>query len=316
MQIDDNEWEIGLVVGRSGSGKTTIAKEFWADSIYLPQKRTQSKSIIDEFPKSLKTAKIVELLSSVGLSSPPSWLKPYHVLSMGERFRVDLATALATTSELVVFDEFTSVVDRTVAKIGSLAVSKAIRRSGKRFIAVSCHSDIKRWLEPDWVFDVDTNQLARSRLQRPKIKLDFGAVNRNAWSVFAKHHYLSATMNHTSRCYGCFYKGIMIGFAAILPAIGTKNYSRVHRIVVLPDYQGVGIGGAFLDFLGSYYKSIGRKMSITSSHPSIIKGLRRRKDWRCVMFQANGSVKQGGIHKDDCKGRQNVFLASFRYMGV
>ena len=57
--------------------------------------------------------------------------------------------------DFVVFDEFTSVVDRQVAQTASLAISKAIRRTKKRFIAVSCHSDIIEWLEPDWVFNTN-----------------------------------------------------------------------------------------------------------------------------------------------------------------
>src|SRR6185369_4661225 len=108
----------------------------------------------------LPIREIVGLLTAVGLSSPPSWIKPYCVLSGGERFRCDLARALSFlplppgegrgegaaemtsnvasphpnplpkgegTERLVVFDEFTSVVDRTVAKIASAAVAKAIR---------------------------------------------------------------------------------------------------------------------------------------------------------------------------------------------
>ena len=38
---------------------------------------------------------ITRLFTAVGFSSPPSWIKPYHVLSNGEQFRCDLARALA-----------------------------------------------------------------------------------------------------------------------------------------------------------------------------------------------------------------------------
>ncbi len=64
----------------------------------------------------------------------------------------------------VVFDEFTSVVDREVAKVGSYAVSKAVRRQpGKQFIAVTCHYDVVDWLEPDWVFCTDTMEFDRKK---------------------------------------------------------------------------------------------------------------------------------------------------------
>ena len=98
---------------------------------------------------------ITKMFYAVGFGSVPSWLKPYSVLSNGEKMRVDLERSLLE-SDFVVFDEFTSVVDRQVAQTASLAVSKAIRRMGKQFVAVSCHYDIRDWLEPDWVFDTDT----------------------------------------------------------------------------------------------------------------------------------------------------------------
>lgn len=114
------------------------------------------KPVIDEMPKA--SVKEIELaFTSVGFASPPSWLKPYNVLSNGEKMRVDLAYCLLKDEPLIVFDEFTSVVDRTVAKTTSYAISKAVRKSGKKFVAVSCHYDILDWLEPDWVFD--TNEM-------------------------------------------------------------------------------------------------------------------------------------------------------------
>ena len=101
---------------------------------------------------------ITAVLTAVGFSSPPSWIKPYRVLSSGERFRCDLARAILEGGDLVVFDEFTSVVDRTVARIGSAAVAKAVRRMGRRFVAISCHYDIAAWLEPDWVLDMQSRR--------------------------------------------------------------------------------------------------------------------------------------------------------------
>src|SRR4029077_5021989 len=56
------------------------------------------------------------------------------------------------TSSLIVMDEFTSVVDRTVAQIGSAALAKTVRQRGQKFIAVTCHEDVEDWLQPDWVY--------------------------------------------------------------------------------------------------------------------------------------------------------------------
>lgn len=149
-----DEWQIGVIVGNSGTGKTTIAREiFGQNNISGGGAFPNDVSILDAMPTGATVAQITETFNSVGFSSPPSWLKPYAVLSNGQKMRTDLAFSMLQDQPLIVFDEFTSVVDRTVAQIGSLAVQKAIRRTNKRFVAVTCHFDVIPWLMPDWVFD-------------------------------------------------------------------------------------------------------------------------------------------------------------------
>ena len=148
------DWQIGIIVGNSGTGKTTIAKElFGAD--YITSFEYSAKSVVDDMPKGCSVEAITKAFNAVGFSSVPSWLKPYDVLSNGEKMRVDLARALLE-QDFVVFDEFTSVVDRTVAKTACIAINKAVKRTQKKFVAVSCHYDILDWLCPDWVFDTNT----------------------------------------------------------------------------------------------------------------------------------------------------------------
>ena len=121
LELPD-EWQIGVIVGNSGTGKSTIAEK---------------------------------MFYSVGFGSVPSWLKPYSVLSNGEKMRVDLARAMLEHDKIC-FDEFTSVVDRNVAKTTCIAIGKAVKQMNKQFIAVTCHEDILEWLQPDWVFNTNT----------------------------------------------------------------------------------------------------------------------------------------------------------------
>lgn len=148
------KWNIGLIVGRSGGGKTTIAKELFGEYM-IDKYEYKSQSILDDMPASASTKDIANALTAVGFASPPSWLKPYAVLSNGEKMRCDIARAMLENREMVVFDEFTSVVDRNIAQISSLAIQKAIRRKDAKFIAVTCHYDVQEWLMPDWVFNTD-----------------------------------------------------------------------------------------------------------------------------------------------------------------
>ena len=110
-----------------------------------------------------ETGQITKALSSVGFASPPDWLKSYECLSQGEKMRVDIARALCLDQKLIVFDEFTSVVDWEIAKVSAFAISKAVRRSNKKFIAVTCHYDVVDWLQPDWVFCTDTMVFDRKK---------------------------------------------------------------------------------------------------------------------------------------------------------
>lgn len=148
-------WNIGVIVGGSGTGKTTIAKELFGKNGF-DVFEYNAKSVVDDMPKNKTVDEITKMFYSVGFGSVPSWLKPYNVLSNGEKMRVDLARAMLE-KDFIVFDEFTSVVDRQVAQTASIAINKAVKRLNKQFVAVSCHYDILEWLEPDWIFD--TNEM-------------------------------------------------------------------------------------------------------------------------------------------------------------
>jgi ABC-type ATPase with predicted acetyltransferase domain len=154
IDIEGRDWNVGLIVGGSGTGKTTIAKECFGDHI-VKELNYSAQSIVDDMPANLPTKDITEAFTSVGFASPPSWLKPYSVLSNGEKMRVDLARSILANEEIFAFDEFTSVVDRQVAKTGSAAIAKAVRKKGRKFIAITCHHDVTEWLEPDWIYDTD-----------------------------------------------------------------------------------------------------------------------------------------------------------------
>src|SRR4030042_1602420 len=121
LPIEDIDWNVGLIVGPSGSGKSTLAKGLFSEQLHQGFKWSANKAIIDDFPKAVGIKEITAVLTSWGFSAAPSWLKPYSVLRNGEKFRAELARAMLEykEKEFFVIDEFTSVVDRTVAQIGS-----------------------------------------------------------------------------------------------------------------------------------------------------------------------------------------------------
>lgn len=312
------QWNVGLIVGPSGSGKTTVARELFGEHLVTGWNWPQDKSILDGFPAAMSIKEIVELLSSVGFSSPPSWVRPFGVLSNGEQFRVNMARTLAEMRELAVVDEFTSVVDRTVAQIGSAAIAKTVRRRGQRFIAVSCHYDIIEWLTPDWVYQPHVNELARGLLQRrPPITLEVKRVHSSAWQLFRKHHYLNTELNTSAVCFCAFWQNVPVAFIAWLHLLHrVKNMKLVHRLVTLPDYQGVGIGTAVQSYTAAALKGLGYRPRITSSAPGIVQSLNRNKNW--AMTQTPKRNSGGGCFHDDPIGKTfsvKRLVSAFEYVG-
>lgn len=315
------EWNIGLIVGRSGTGKTTIARELFGDCIINGYEYTH-ESILDDMPKGASVQEICQALTSVGFASPPSWLKPYAVLSNGEKMRCDLARAILEKRDLFVFDEFTSVVDRDVAKVGSLAMQKAIRRGGQKFIAVTCHADVEPWLMPDWVFNTDTmtfstKDLEEQKKNRPAINLEIYETKRKReyWKVFSKYHYLNHDINVAARVWVCFANGKLAGFTSALsfPHPRKKGFWRLHRSVVLPDYQGVGIATALRLRVCEELEAEGKKVMTTTSNRAMIASMRKTPQWKCVDVSRKTTHNGTRVIKTDSSAR---ITASFEYIGT
>jgi len=286
--IDINEnWQLGLIVGKSGTGKTTIAKQLF-ENAYITNFEYSAETILDDMPKECSLEQITNAFNSVGFSSPPSWLKPYSVLSNGQKMRVDLARAILDEKDFFVFDEFTSVVDRNVAQIGSFAMQKAIRKTNKKFIAVTCHHDVEDWLLPDWVFNTDSmtfQSLEGQKKNRPEIKFEiFQTTDKSIWKMFAKHHYLSHSHNNAANVFIAMINDEVAGFLSVLhfPHPHSKNLKKVHRLVILPDYQGLGFGIKFLNEIGNIYKKENWRYTIVTSAPSLINALKKSKQWICL----------------------------------
>jgi ABC-type polar amino acid transport system ATPase subunit/GNAT superfamily N-acetyltransferase len=323
LPIEERDWSIGAIVGPSGAGKSTIARELFGPSVVSGYDWPKGKSLVDGFPRTTGIKEITTLLSSVGFSSPPAWLRPFDVLSTGQQFRVTLARALADKGDVVVMDEFTSVVDRTVAQIGSAAVAKSVRRSGKKFVAVSCHYDVIDWLQPDWVFEPHLSRFQWRELQRrPPIDLVIQRIPRTAWQQFSHHHYLTADLSKSSWCFGAFWRGELVAFDAWLPFVGRLKTSqkarRGHRTVCLPDYQGVGIGNALFTTVARMWKGLGFRAFSGTGHPAEIAHRMRSPDWRLTAAPRRTAIDVGKKRNSSLSRNRSTdrMMASFEFIGA
>lgn len=90
--------------------------------------------------------------------------------------------------------------------------------------------------------------------------------------MFSKYHYLSDSFNIAAKVFICFANDNLCGFCAALPFPHPKikNVYREHRTVVLPDFQGVGIGHKFSNWVAEYFIKHGKRYVSTTSNPALI----------------------------------------------
>lgn len=277
--IEAKPWNVGLMVGPSGSGKSSVMRQVFGE---MPTLEWGAPSLVDDFDTAHSVEDIARACSAVGFNTIPAWMRPFSVLSNGEQFRVDLARRALELPAPVVVDEFTSVVDRQVAQIGSHAMQKFVRRQSKQFVAVTCHYDVVDWLQPDWILDMATQSFTRRLVQRrPAIECVIGRLPYAAWRLFAPFHYLTADLHRSARCYGLWANGHLAAFAGVLhmPHPKIKDLKRVSRIVTLPDWQGMGLAFVLLERLGAAHRGVGLRLRNYPAHPSFVRAHDRSRDW-------------------------------------
>jgi GNAT superfamily N-acetyltransferase len=257
------DFNLGVIVGASGTGKSTLLKNFGTPS--TPQ--WGEGSIASHFVDALDAN---ERFSAAGLMSVPEWVKPYYVLSNGQRFRADLARSIGNDA---VIDEFTSVIDRNVAKAASTSMTRYIRKNNiKRMVLATVHRDILEFLQPDWIIDTDRGEWSNGRwLQRPDLVIDVYPAQNSIWEYFASYHYLSEKLNKASHNYVAVWEEQLVGFVSSMsyPSGTVKKAFREHRLVIHPDYQGFGMGPRLSEIIAQHYIDNGKRYFSKTSHPRL-----------------------------------------------
>ena len=147
---------------------------------------------------------------------------------------------------------------------------------------------------------------------RPQIKLDVCKCGRGMWKMFRQYHYLNGKLGAGVRCYCATYEGRPVGFIAVMHVHMKTNFFRVSRLVVLPDFQGVGVGKRLLNFIAELYTSqLDVPFYLMTSNPQLVRG--NLEGWYVRRFGhasagRNDSTINREMRSSNAKGRLTVSL--------
>ena len=292
-----SEWNIGVICGASGSGKSTILHSLGEITAV---EFDNNKPLISNF-EPMTPQEASSILCAMGLASVPTWIRPYSSLSNGERYRAEVAKRISfNRGGVILVDEYTSVVDRNVAKSMSNALQKYIRKEKKQTILATCHYDILEWLQPDWIYDLNKGgalEKGDCLRQRPQISLSVYRVTYDTWNIFKKHHYMTEEMNKSASCFVFSWEKQLVAFVGVLPQPSGYFDKAVRgtRTVVLPDFQGLGIGSRITDFIASIYKQAGYRYFTKTVNPKLGEYRNHSKKWKTT--SKNGRIIRPSVSK-------------------
>lgn len=325
----ENNFDIGLIVGASGSGKTTIAKHIFKKEI--KEILNDEIPVIEQFNEKYSYDERANFLNSIGLSQVTCWIRPSKTLSNGQKFRAEIALQIANSDEnIILIDEWTSVVDRTIAKIMSNSVQKFARKFKKKIVLISCHYDIIDWVSPDWLLDCNKQEYFDYRglpyRRTEKIEFTIRKCDKSSWKNFSKYHYLSKKIPGGSNYfYGLFLNEEQIGFQCfsnyVPKVVGKKTIYHFNRTVIHPDYVGIGLGLILINKTSEIMKNKGYKIMGKFSSVPVFKSLSKNEKWKILKIERlfkkpkTGENMGRGKTENDSGFRFKVKTFSFEFIG-
>lgn len=323
----DAPFSVGLIVDASGSGKTTLARQIYGDDCFR-ELLDLTRPVIDQFPEAMAYDDCAKALSGVGLTQVPCWIRPAVTLSNGQRVRAECALQMAASRQdrPTVIDEWTSVVDRTVAKVMSHCIAKHARKTGRQVVLASCHYDVIEWLDPDWIIDCNKQEFIDRRLlpeserrRKERLRFEIRPAHRDTWRFFSRYHYLSDRLpGGKIETFGLFIDGEQIAFqcfANYVPFRPGHTHMQMHsnRTVIHPDYAGLGLDIVLINDTSAIMAQRGFDVRAKFASLPVFKAMSRQPCWIPDETARKHAVQKGGTMQRYTGFRIDVTTHSFRF---
>lgn len=133
---------------------------------------------------------------------------------------------------------------------------------------------------------------------------------------------MSAEFNKAAKFYLVYWGDTLVAMQSTMaiPNGGYKDAFRAHRLVVLPDFQGLGIGTKINDFFGEYYINRGQKYFMRTTHVRLKRHMADNKLWRATSssekLQAKANVNNQSATKIHYTYDDKRAAASYEYVGA
>lgn len=164
--------------------------------------------------------------------------------------------------------------------------------------------------------------------------MEIRKVNASYWRYFKEHYYLDLPMPPAAEYFIGTIDGELVSHVAVCPMFNAHAY-RATRLVVMPEWQGAGVGTKFLEFITEYHKKGNGRCRhklptlFHTSHPQLIRYLERSKKWvlksqqmfggnkrkSIPVFKKNNLKKGGKVSSDSGYGGHFRAVQGFKYIG-
>ena len=150
--------------------------------------------------------------------------------------------------------------------------------------------------------------LSTQMIQMHKQHYKIIEVNGEDWwhYHFGRYHYMEhqgdgnihGGFNNVARTFLLLNEDVAIGLCATLPGMGIYQLGSVvreHRTVILPPYQGMGIGQTFVKVIAENYMRSGIGFFSRTKHPALVDVRNRDAKWRTIQNTAGKRDSSGNV---------------------